>query len=40
MYVSLSDIIAAVVTVIVGFIGIFLLIIKLINWYRRKDRVE
>jgi hypothetical protein len=37
MYISLTDILATVATLIVGVLGLFLLIIKLINWYRHKD---
>lgn len=40
MYVSWSDIIAAVVTVLVGIIGLFLLFLKLINWRRRQKRLR
>ncbi len=36
MYISPSDIITAVASVIVGIIGIFLLIIKIVNHMRRK----
>jgi hypothetical protein len=35
MYVSLTDILAAVSTVVVGLIGVLLLVIKLINRRRR-----
>jgi uncharacterized protein YneF (UPF0154 family) len=37
MYISPSDIITAVASVIVGIIGIFLIIIKIVNRYRRKN---
>jgi ABC-type phosphate transport system permease subunit len=40
MYISITDILAAVATLIVGVIGVFLLAIKLINWYRHKDDIR
>ncbi len=38
MYISPSDIITAVASVIVGIIGIFLVIIKIVNRYRRRKK--
>lgn len=37
MYVSLTDVIAAVATLIVGVLGLLLLIVKLINRHRRQN---
>ena len=40
MYISPSDIITAVASVIVGIIGIFLILIKIVNRYRRKKNKQ
>ena len=40
MYISPSDIITAVASVIVGIIGIFLVIIKVVNRYRRRKKKQ
>lgn len=40
MYVSLSDIISAIVSLIVVILGIFLLFLKIVNWRRRQKRLK
>jgi preprotein translocase subunit YajC len=40
MYVSLSDIISAVVSLIVILLGLFLLFLKIVNWRRRQKKMK
>jgi heme/copper-type cytochrome/quinol oxidase subunit 2 len=38
MYVSLSDIISAIVSLIVILLGVFLLFLKIVNWRIRQNK--
>lgn len=40
MYVSWTDILSAAAAVLTGFIGLFLLLLKAVKWYRKKKKVQ
>lgn len=40
MYVSWTDIASAAAAVFTGLVGLFLLFLKTVKWYRKKNKVQ
>ena len=40
MYVSWTDILSAVAAIFTGIVGLFLLFLKALKWYRNKNKVQ